>query len=117
MVINNKIKTISLTNDDLSNLTLTNNITEESTKTINIDNTKLKKYIKFDSLKILTTLKPLTTIKYIFKKNNKDKYKWAFLQDIILLHNKTILILKKGNYIWDHTINFYTTDYYYLHYY
>lgn len=117
MTTNETIKTISLTNDDLSNITSVNNIAEESTKTINIDNTKLKKYIKFDTLKILITLKPLTTIKYLFKKNNKDKYKWAFLQDIILLPDKTVLILKKGNYIWNHIINFDTTEYYYLQYY
>ena len=48
---------------------------------------------------------------------NITKFKWAFLHDILLFNDKTVLVLKKGDYIWNHIINFNTTDYYYLQYY
>lgn len=116
METNDTIKTISLANDDLSNLSIANNEIDETTKTINLENTKLKKYVQFNTLKKLVTLKPTTTIKYTFKKNI-TKFKWAFLHDILLFNDKTVLVLKKGDYIWNHIINFHTTDYYYLQYY
>ena len=119
MNIEESIKTISLTNDDLSKFSIANNEIseiEETTKTINLENTKLKKYIQFESLKTLITLKPPTTIKYTFKKNIA-KFKWAFLHDIVLFNDKTVIVLKKGDYVWNHIINFKSTDYYYLQYY
>ena len=117
MATNDTIKTISLANDDLSNLSIANNEIDETTKTINLENTKLKKYVEFNTLKKLVTLKPTTTIKYTFKKKDIAKFKWAFLHDIILFNDKTVLVLKKGDYIWNHIINFDTTEYYYLQYY
>ena len=76
---------------------------DEYTKSIVLTDINLKKNIKFNSLKDLIQIPRYTCIKY--KASNK-KIQWGILYDIILFDNATILMLRKGNYLWKHKIDF-----------
>ena len=111
-------KTISLYSSDNYDETLTlikekinteftNNetvtILDENTKSILLTDINLKKNIKFNSLKELIQIPRYACIKY--KVLNK-KIQWGILYDIILFDNATILMLRKGDYLWKHKIDF-----------
>ena len=64
---------------------------------------KSKIFYQANTLKELIQIPRYTCIKY--KVLNK-KIQWGILYDIILFDNATILILRKGDYLWKHKIDF-----------